>query len=213
VKKIIAFILIALISTVFLSCKKETVENVEAKIAFSIGTVTVNGSAVTIGHIVNDGDIIETAEKSLMRLQIGDKTMIQLKADSRLVYKMESEQLLQLDKGWMAGVTRGKLTKTGKYNIKTPTAVAAVRGTAYCIKVESEDSTYFCTCNGTTSQHPGGDDSEYVDVTATHHNPLRYTRNGDSVTVEKAEMEYHDDDDIEGIAKMIGETIDWNKEY
>lgn len=193
------------------SCSSKK-EPLNAELQFVLGNVTINGQRADLKTPVNDGDVVETGGQSLARIKIGEKTVIQIKANSRLVYKLESENTLQLDAGWMAGITRGKLLK-GEYKIKTPTAVAAVRGTAYCIKVESPESTYFCTCNGTIHQHAVGQEDHGEDVTASHHNARRYIKDGNSYISEEAAMEYHADKDIEEIAAIIDETVDWGNSY
>lgn len=189
--------------------KKEEKQNT-AKVVFLKGDVVVNKAPVQIGDTIKQGDVIETSNKSLIHLQLDKKTMIKLNANSRLVYKIPKESTLQLDKGWMSGITKRKFTDSGQYYIRTPTASAAVRGTSYCLKVENPKSTYFCTCNGTIHQHGAGDEAHAETVTAAHHAARRFIQQDDgSIKTEKAGLEYHNDADIEELAKSIGEKINW----
>ena len=204
------FVLIIIIS----SCtpkQNDTIDTMKADLVFLIGDVTVNNVSAKPGTPIVDGDIIETKAQSSARIKIGEKTLIQIKENSNLVYKMDSENALQLNSGWMSGITRGKLLKQ-EYIIKTPTMIAAVRGTSYCLKVENPKSTYFCTCNGSIHQHGVGDEDNAEVITAIHHSGRRYSAGSDgAITTEVAGMLYHTDADIEEIAKLINETVDWGK--
>jgi hypothetical protein len=208
-----AVLLSAAIIILNFSCKNKEIPT--AKLTFTTGTVILNGNLIkTPGIVIKTGDTITTADKSTCRIQIGDKTMLQLKADSQLTYNISANSnALDLQKGWLAGITRKKFTKQGKYLIKTPTVVASIRGTSYCVKVEDPDNSYFCVCNGTINL-AGSDKTSGEDVAAKHHAGRRFTKNSDgSITSQEAGMLYHGDETIEALAKEIGESVDWGKVY
>jgi len=130
------------------SCAKQV--KVDMKILSYTGKVTVNSNTVTqINMPVKQGDSIETIGESTCDIIINDKNVLRLKPDTKLTLNIsDKESILLLEKGWLSGVTRKAFTKEGKFLIKTPTVAAAVRGTSFCLKVENDKSTYFCTCNG-----------------------------------------------------------------
>jgi len=144
---------------------------------------------------------------------INDKNILRLKPDSKLILRIsEKENILQLDKGWMAGVTRKVFTKEGKFLIKTPTVTAAIRGTSFCLKIENEKSSYFCTCNGSIELK--GKNSEKTEtIEAAHHSARRFLvdKTGALIEDNNPGMLYHTDSGVEEIAKIINETVDWSK--
>lgn len=214
-RKILAGIAAAmLVAFTVTSCKPKEIQQKKstAKVVFLTGVVKVNGEDTKIGHVIKQDDVIETTKNASVRVQLDEKTMIKLNENSRLVYKIPKESTIQLDKGWMSGITKRKFTKSGQYYIKTPTAAAAVRGTSYCLKVENPKSTYFCTCNGSIHQHGIGDKEHGETVTAAHHAGRRFVKQDDgSIKTEKAGLEYHSDADIEELAETIDETVNWEK--
>lgn len=96
--------------------------------------------------------------------------------------------------------------------IKSPTVVASVRGTSFCVKVESPDKTYFCVCNGSIDLNVDGAAS-VEKVTAAHHAAKRFTKNKEGKIDIDANpgMLYHNDEGLEALSASIGEKIDWTK--
>jgi len=195
-----------------LSCARQA--KLDMKILSYTGKVTVNTISVSgVNMVLRSGDAIETALESTCDIIINDKNILRLKPETKLTINLtDKESILYLDKGWMAGVTRKVFTKEGKYLIKTPTVAAAVRGTSFCVKVENEKSTYFCTCNGSI-ELTGENSSKSEIVEAAHHSARRFAidKTGALIEDNNPGMLYHGDSGIEEIAKVIGETIDWSK--
>ncbi|HOP65250.1 MAG TPA: FecR family protein [Spirochaetota bacterium] len=200
------------IITFLLSCgsKKE----IKTVLSSYSGSVTVNSSAVKgTGMLLKPGDIIETGDTSFCDIMINKKNIIRIKENTRLILHITSrDSFLQIDKGWLAGVTKEKFTTEGKYNVKTPTVVAAVRGTSFCVKVENDKNTYFCVCNGTINLTGSGMDKG-EDVTAAHHAATRFTLRSDGsiATDNNPGLLYHGDAGLEELAGVINEKIDWSK--
>src|SRR5208337_3696635 len=109
------------------------------------GKVMLNSEILkTSGMPVKFGDTIATGPDSLCDIIILGKNILRIGSNSKLIYRVSSyENTLQLDSGWMSGVTKKIFTPEGKYLIKTPTVTASIRGTSYCIKIENPESTYF----------------------------------------------------------------------
>ena len=105
-KKLFLIILgLALVSSGFSGCKKSQRITAEASIYFYSGDVTINGSAVTeTGIKIKYGDAISTGTKTICKIKIDDKTMLQMKDNTVLIYKISrNESVLQIDSGWLAG--------------------------------------------------------------------------------------------------------------
>ncbi|MBN1500043.1 MAG: FecR domain-containing protein [Spirochaetes bacterium] len=184
---------------------------VKAEIVFVLGDVKVNGKKAETGTIINFNDIIETGNGSIVRILAAEKTVVQLKANSKMHYRLNDKKgELYLEKGWIAGVTRKVFTKDGKYSVRTPTAVAAIRGTSYCFKVENDLSSYFCICNGTINMTAAGE-NKGEDISSAHHFGERFIMADGKVSIEEAGMLYHTDEDLEELAAVINEKIDWSK--
>jgi hypothetical protein len=194
------------------SCGKTA--GIKTKVLDYLGSVSINGKLLDAKSVlVNYGDTIETGADSFCELVINEKNILRLSANTKLIFKVsDKDNVLELEKGWFAGVTHKVFAKEGSYLIKTPTVVASVRGTSYCIKVEDPNSTYFCVCNGSIqldkSQSTGGEL-----VTSAHHAARRFKKDSKgTISIDQnAGLLYHDDKGVEALAKKIGDSIDWSK--
>ena len=200
-------IIIALI--LFLSCTNGNIDEKPVISAFA-GNLTVNGNVGKTGTFIKYGDVIETGTNSFCELTLNKKSIIKLAQNTVFVFNIsESQNSFELKSGSLTGLTRKKFVKQDRYLIKTPTGIAAVRGTSYFIHIESPDSTYFCVCNGTITLNGETEES----VSASHHTARRFTKTTEGkITADKnAALLYHTDSDIEKLADKIGEKINWNK--
>jgi hypothetical protein len=200
------------ILTALLNCSKKEDAVINASISAIIGEITVNGSSdIKPGRSVVFGDIIETGEKSICEILINEKNILRIAQNSKMIFKISSESnILQVDAGWFAAVTKSPFTKQMHYLVKTPTLVAAIRGTSLCTKIENPDSTYFCVCNGSIElKEPDGKTGDTV--VSAHHAARRYARTKDNkISIEKNPgLLYHDDKGVEDLAKKINVAIDW----
>ena len=122
------------------SCSKN---EKKAYISFYAGTVKIEAagkeaSPVKVMDEVKDGDVIETGGKSYVIIQTGDGLIIRFDSDTRVVFESISsleKRVLNLNKGKVVSSV-SKLKKGSEYNIKTPTAVASVRGTEFLTEYE-----------------------------------------------------------------------------
>lgn len=176
--------------------------------------VTVNSIGVKgINMVINRDDSVETMDNSTCDIIINEKNILRLKPDTKLTLKIsDQENILRLDKGWMAGVTRKVFTKDGKFLIETSAVTAAVRGTSFCLKVENEKSTYFCTCNGSI-ELTGDSSIKSETVVSAHHTARRFSIDKSGAVIEDNNpgLLYHTDSGVEEMAKKINETVDWSK--
>ena len=186
----------------------------KASIVYMEGSVTVNGSAASVGDAVAAGALVQTGEDSVCQIVFNGRNIIHMAADTTL--KLDPEVVSRgatLQKGTIAMVLRNLgPSKPGemKFNIKTSTTVAGVRGTCFLVKVEDDNNTYICCCNGAI--HLEGISGEFTrNLAAPHHREVRVTKSAAGLSMTAAPMLYHSDADVEAIAARIGEKIDWTK--
>ncbi len=137
-KKIIvlAVFLMALSS----GCTREPVDEY-AMITFMIGDVTKNSAAVQIGDIIKEKDMIQTGTESFCDIKIG-QSLIRVKQKTKVVLSSLIRQggmektAVDLDSGKMLCKPK-KLIKSESFMVKTPTAVAGVRGTQFTVETDT----------------------------------------------------------------------------
>ena len=197
-----------------MSCKPKAVKGVTlvGEVVFMENDVTLNNVPADIGDAAKDGDLLRTGESSYAEVNFGEQRIFRAMEDTSVVLNAR-QNTLELDQGAF-GVIQSKarfLSRDDPWELKTPTAVAAVRGTTYFIKVENADSTYICICNGEIETKDGAHGNT-LKLEASHHKAVRYIRNDDgSFVVEDAPMIYHTDEDMESLAGHIGASIDWSR--
>lgn len=136
--KITALCAAAIIAT---SC---STKEKQAYVSFFVGTVSIEKhgetpAPVKILDMVQDGDIIETRDKSYVLVQTGDKIIIRFDSNTRAAFTSISDvkfRELNLDRGKVVSSV-SKLKKKSQYRVKTPTAVASVRGTEFLTEYEN----------------------------------------------------------------------------
>jgi len=213
VKNIFINGLIIMIAICSLHCKKdESIKPANAIIVLAQGVVSINNIQAHTGVSLHYGDVIKTGDDGICRIQIGDRNVLQIGKSSELVFNIsDTGNELLLNQGWLGGVTRKIFTSGGKYLVKTPTVVASIRGTSFCVVATSAEKSYFCVCNGSINLM-GSSMEKGEDVTAAHHKGLWFKKdkNG-NVVVKEAGLLFHDDKGIEELAASINQTIDWTK--
>lgn len=140
------FALVALIAGLVIApgCSQKEVDEY-AMITFMLGDVTRNSAAVVIGDIIQEKDIIETAAGSFCDIKIGG-SIIRVKENTKLVVSTllrngeGEETTLGMDQGKMLCKPK-KLLKSDKFVVKTPTAVAGVRGTQFIVEADAAKTT------------------------------------------------------------------------
>ncbi len=139
-KKVYAAVLsMMVISLISGSCQKSSpVAKVDAVVSFFSGTATIQSlnsqpRLIVMKDIVKDGDIIETGDKSSVIVQVGEELLVRFEANTKVSVTSITDiakRVITLDKGKvLSSVT--KLKKGNEYFVKTPTAVASVRGTEF----------------------------------------------------------------------------------
>lgn len=140
-----------LIVGVMLSCGGSEAPDY-ATVSFFIGEVTKNGKPVVIGDTVSESDVIVTGARSSCDLKIGG-SVIRIKQSSELKFASlingadGENTVLDLGEGKLLCKPK-KLLKNDRFTVKTPTAVAAVRGTQFTVESDIAKTTRIKVYNG-----------------------------------------------------------------
>ncbi|MBK6597691.1 MAG: FecR domain-containing protein [Proteobacteria bacterium] len=122
---------------------KQTV--VDAEVIDIIGTVAVGGRALRVGDRLAEGDELDTGATGFVSLRTGEGAVIVLQSGSRVVL-----QRLRRYDGAAAHDTRVELESgraesdvptgnAGRFEIVTPVAIGAVRGTEFRVAFDQQD--------------------------------------------------------------------------
>ena len=137
----------AMVAFVAANCgeKKEQTSLESAKFTYVKGDVLVSGKPATLGQTVSKDATIEVKNNSMAVLQFSSSASITLKANSVLsianLSKNESgKPVIELSQS--SGASFSKIAKgQSEFSIKTPTAVAGVRGTSFELVVGNGKTT------------------------------------------------------------------------
>lgn len=129
----------------FSGCSDKSAKVDYATISFFIGDVNKNGSSVAIGDPVSENDSISTGPQSSCDVKIGG-SIIRIKEKSKMAFSAMltkdgiEKTSLDLGEGRLLCKPK-KLLKGDSFTVKTPTAIAAVRGTEFTIETDAAKTT------------------------------------------------------------------------
>ncbi len=116
-----------------------------AMVSFIMGEVSRNNAPLQIGDILKEKDIIQTGDESFCDIKIGG-SLIRIKQKTKLVFtalvhnEKGENTSMDLDSGKMLCKPK-KLLKSESFMVKTPTAVAGVRGTQFTVEADANSTT------------------------------------------------------------------------
>ncbi len=181
-----------------------------ASISYLEGSVTIDGAAAAIGDPVPLGATVATGAQSLCEITWNVKNIVRLSAGTTFVLNPGNLQVgSELKRGAVTLVLKALAGGGGPaFTVRTPAAVAGVRGTSFFINAIDASTTYVCCCNGSihVEDVTGG---SARDVTAPHHKSYLFTSSANGVNVADSTLLYHSDADVDGLAAKIGVRIDW----
>lgn len=114
-------------------------------ITFFIGDVKKNNAPIAIGDAIAEKDIITTGESSSCDVKLGG-SLIRIKEKTSMQFSSLTSvngaeaTTLGLDSGKMLCKPK-KLLKDDSFTIKTPTAVAGIRGTQFTVETDANRTT------------------------------------------------------------------------
>jgi hypothetical protein len=181
-------------------------------VVFFEGKVKIDGAPAEIGKELGAKTSIETGPGASCEIVFDGKNAIRVGQNSRAELDFSGiVREVKLERGGLTSVLRklGKVAGSDSFRVRTATAIAGVRGTSFCVWVE-EGATYVCACNGEVRTIDAAGSNE-LDLKSAHHTGRYYTKKGRTISVSPAGLEHHSDADLESLAALIGETIDWTK--
>jgi len=182
------------------------------KIVYLEGEVKIDGSAAEIGQQLGAKARIETGPNASCEIVFDEKNA--LRVSQNAVASLDFSGIVKevsLKKGGLSSVLRklGQVAGQDSFRVVSDTAVAAVRGTCFCVWVD-EKSTYVCACNGSVRTIDAKGSNELM-ISAAHHDARNYVKDGSAIHIAVAGIEHHSDASMESLAARIGEKIDWTK--
>ncbi len=198
-------------------CQKSATgpRTVSARVDYVNGDVRIDGAAVGPGTTIKPVFSVTTGVDSSVGIVFDEKNILHVDAQTEAYIDLTADvRSVELRRGTLASALRKLSQVTAadpeRFRVKTPSAVAGVRGTVFFIRVEDTANTYVCTCNGTLRLDDSRDANPFQ-VRAAHHEAYRFTASTEAVAVSPAQMLYHTDQMMELGAARIGETIDWTQ--
>jgi hypothetical protein len=184
---------------------------VDGTVEYFDGEVTINNESVDFGMKVPFGAVVTTGPESYCEIVFDKKNIFRIQESTVAEIQLSpSNPEIILKKGAFAALFNKleNMTKENPFKVRTQSAIAAVRGTAFFVKVIDDNNTYICICNGELDVTvPEAADA--ASLSSGHHKAV-YFRNVDGVsTTEKAPLLYHNDDGMEALADHIEEAINW----
>jgi len=193
-----------------LSVLSKAVANSEVPVAPGIqdmnGDVRINGTAATVGSLVNIGDTVTTGADGNCVIIIGQHVYL---IDENSELEFYAEDFKQGLDGSVSGkikLTLGSMLSVfGKTdtNISTPLATIGIRGTACYVAVEL-DRTYACVCYG-RGELSGTEDGLHLEsVVTTYHDSPRYIyAKGSARRIEEAPVVDHTDAELRMLEALV----------
>lgn len=186
-------------------CQQKQTETIKSgRLYFLIGDVQVNGQPAKLNQILHNRDIIKTGEESSAEILLGKQTGVQIRSNSLAVLVIEKD-------GWEIDTKKGavlSLVDKGKhYRVKSPSAVAAVRGTIFYTNAYSDSAIYVCTCNGSVDIQFNG---ETKSVSAAHHQGFSVVKDAENAHLLTSGMKEHTDLEIFDFMYRLDQAQDKN---
>ena len=206
------FLRLAALSVLLTAASLLAAQATAGRIVFLDGEVTVNGNPADTGDRLNGTCVLRTGKKSEVEVVFGDQNIFRLGPET--VVKIDfstAKKTVTLDKGLFTSVLRklAKVAGDASFELRTPTVSGGVRGTSFHVTAD-ENSTYFCTCNGSVDLSSVGNAN--VALVNAHHGSRVFTRQADGgIAVTAGGLQDHTDASIETLARRIGVTVDWTQ--
>lgn len=213
-RKGIIFLFLFLLCSVLIFAggqSEETAPPVTGVVEYLDGDVTINDERADFGMIVPFGAVVATGPESYCEIVFDRKNIFRIQESTVAEIKLSpSNPEIEIRQGTFAALFNKleAFTSDEPFRVRTQTAVASVRGTAFFVKILDPETTYICICNGELDvSAPGAEDAQHI--SSGHHKAV-YLRSVNGVSsTEEAPMLYHSDDDMETLGEHINEDIGW----
>ena len=158
---------------------------------FLAGDVRVDGRPAHLNMKIPTGTTVETGPGSIAEVRYGHETGIRIRENSRVkLDRPGSTYRILLAHGTILSLVKRKSV----FEVKTPLAIAGVRGTVLFVHVSDDTSAYICTCNGKLDLLDG--DRLMKAVSATHHKAYGLRGRPGNLVLGPEGMQMHTDVEI-----------------
>jgi outer membrane protein assembly factor BamB len=226
-KRSVIFCILCL--TVFAySCSKTEVVSPKAKetelkatVSFLVGDVKIDTTGVMSDARVNmeigKGNAIVTGKKSECNLLIGEDSYVLVRENSRLVIdklvkSVEGLETNSVDlKMGKIVVNPKKLLKSEEFKVKTPTAIAAVRGTKFVVSQEEGKAVHVSVVEGKVEMKPrvaALDDAEVKSQDQVVVNQIRKKVDESIIVIEENQSATLDTRSVETLNRSVEKAIE-----
>ena len=210
-RHMIAVLVLCLAAAAAFAGGRQELAGYSASIAYIEGQATIDGKAASIGDTVPLGSIVATQEQSLCEIRFNGKNAIRLAESTSFVFNPANVQSgSELKQGALILVLKNLTAGSGVsgFRLRTPSALAGVRGTSFFVKAVDARNTYVCCCNGAVHVEDAAGGSP-MDITAPHHKAYLFQTTDSGIGLVDSTLLYHSDADMEKVASGVGVTIDW----
>ncbi|WP_455381712.1 FecR family protein [Salinispira pacifica] len=180
-------------------------------VQFFDGDVSINGSPVDFGQVVQPGDRVQTGKSSSVDIIFNGQNIIHFAENTIAVLNItETAKTIDMKTGTFSGVF-AKLSALGgtqNLQVRTPTAYGGVRGTTFFVKVIDQNDTYICACHGVVDMQ-NATDTKSMEVKSPKHEAFLFKKTDSGITVSPDGMLYHTSEDLNKLADKINFKIDW----
>ncbi|TPW18909.1 MAG: hypothetical protein FD126_3215 [Elusimicrobia bacterium] len=160
------------------------------------GTLLVDGKAAEVGAVLREGAKARLDAGEAV-LELGDEGRVRLNGPAEFSV---STRAVSLTRGSLLSVLQ-KLK--GGFSVRTPVAVAAVRGTEFFVEARADGRTYLCLCDGTLEITGMPGTGYRKTIRSNHHGSYIFSQHGKTLDRGPWKMEHHSDGDI-GELKTMG---------
>ena len=176
------------------------VEPIEARVSFISGEFFINGIKAEAGDNIVEKDTIRTGDRSEADIEIKNYAIFHMKENTIIeINDVVAEGRVKVKRGgFLAIVKKGK-----EFQVSTPTVLAGVRGTVLFVNVLSDDTAYFCDCDGKVDIIDSRSMSQLQSVESEYHTAFYIRKAGKGVQITRAAQLYHHDSDILKMAKRF----------
>lgn len=118
----------------------------DVRVQFTKGSKKFKTLRVRTGYVVEEGDVIRTRKGAMIHLKFGDGKIVLIKENSIFKVGVQKKNIrLDFKQGeFLIGIKK-KLGEKERFTVKTPSAVAAVRGTLFWgLSDAHKNTTYAC---------------------------------------------------------------------
>lgn len=159
-------------------------------------------SKLKVGDLIQVGDAIYTKEKSSVSITFDylKKNAVHIPESSRAIFNSIEPTDIKLDNGSIFNAVEG-LPQGSSWKVTTPVAVAAVRGTVYLVRFETETGEFYAA----TVDIPDDGRSSAIDIQLIERDGLANVPEGKEITLREGDTPSDDivkDLSPEGVAEI-----------